>query len=122
MSTAAPATQTSKTVTVKDVQRVAVPGLGNVTATSGIVGSSGTQSLLATINGLDLTTDTPAVVLVQPRQSVNQLSGFSDEFAVQVIDTSTTELQVLVRRVDTNSGWGQELRLDIFILDSVLNA
>jgi hypothetical protein len=117
MSTPVPATQTSKTVTVQAVQRVAVPGLGNVTAGSVIAGSSQAQDLLFTIAGLSLTTDTPTVVLLQPRQSVNQLSGFSDEFAVQVLTTSETELQVLVRRVDMASGWAQELRLDVFIVD-----
>jgi len=57
-------------------------------------------------------------VLLQPRQATNQNLGHSDEFAVQVITTSATELLVLIRRLDTNSGWGQELRLDIFIVDS----
>ena len=48
--------------------------------------------------------------------SLGQRTG---EFAVQVISTSATELLVLIRRLDTNAGWGQELRLDIFIVDSV---
>lgn len=131
---AAPATQTSKTVPVQDVQLFSlgqrtdkagplavVPGLGNVVATFCIAGSSSTQDLLLTITGLSLTTDTPAVVLLQPRQSVNQDFGFTDEFAVQVIDTSATELLVRIQRLDSNSGWGQDLRLDIFIVDSVIN-
>ena len=48
---------------------------------------------------------------------MNLNQGFSDEFVTQVITTSKTEIQVLVRRVDTNSGWGQHLRLDLFIVD-----
>ena len=130
MATAAPASQTSKTVPVQDVQHFSlgqrtdqagplavVPGLGNVTAGFCIAGSSSTQDLLLTITGLDLTTDTPAVVLLQSRQSANQDFGFPDEFAVQVIDTSATELLVRIQRLDSNSGWGQELRLDVFIID-----
>jgi hypothetical protein len=98
-----------------------VPGLGNVVATfCTIPGGSPTQELLLTVTGLHLTTNTPAVVLVQPRQSVNQNLGHSDEFAVQVISTSKTQLLVLIRRLDTNSGWAQELRLDIFIVDSAV--
>jgi hypothetical protein len=50
-------------------------------------------------------------------QAVNQNVGWPDEYAVQVISTSKTEIQVLVRRLDLNSGWGQSLRLDFFIVD-----
>lgn len=130
MTTAGPAAQASTTVNVQDVQVLslgqrtgeakalaAVPGLGNVVATTVTVPGSASQELLVVIKGLSLSTDTPAVVLVQPRQSVNQNLGFPDEFAVQVITTSKTEIQVLVRRVDANSGWGQNLRLDFFIVD-----
>jgi len=99
----------------------AVPGLGNVVATYCLAGSSTTQELTLTIAGFSLTTDTPAVVLIQPRQSVDQDFGFPDEFAVQVIDTSATQIVVRIRRLDSNSGWGQDLRLDIFIVDSVIN-
>jgi hypothetical protein len=130
MTTAGPAAQTSATVNAQDVQVVslgqrtgqaealaAVPGLGNVTATSVTLPPSASQELLVAVKGLNLTTDTPAVVLVQPRQAVNQNLGWSDEFAVQVITTSKTEIQVLVRRLDASSGWGQDLRLDFLIVD-----
>jgi len=95
-----------------------VPGLGNVTATTVTLqqGSPG-PALLVVVQGLSLTTDTPRVVLVQPRQSVNQNQGFSDEFVTQVITTSKTQIQLLVRRVDAAQGWGQHLRLDLFIVD-----
>jgi hypothetical protein len=134
MTTARPATETRKTVSVQDVQLYSlgqrtdkagplamVPGLGNVVATFCIAGSSSSPQLLLTITGLNLTTATPAVVLLQPRQSANQDFGFHDEFAVQVIDTSRTELLVRIQRLDANGGWGQDLRLDIFIVDSVIN-
>jgi len=131
MTTAGPAAQASTTVSAQDARvfslgqqasevegHAVVPGLGNVTATSVTLqqGSSG-QELLVVIQGLNLTTATPTVVLVQTRQSVNQNQGFSDEFVTQVITTSKTQIQVLVRRVDAASGWGQHLRLDLFIVD-----
>jgi hypothetical protein len=130
MTTAGPAAQPSATVNAQDVQvfslgqrtgetqaLAAVPGLGNVTATSVTLTPSASQDLLVVVQGLNLTTDTPAVVLVQPRQAVNQNLGWSDEFAVQVITTSKTEIRVLVRRLDASSGWGQDLRLDFLIVD-----
>jgi hypothetical protein len=120
----------STTVNVQDVRvsqlgphaaeagaHASVPGLGNVTAASVTVPPSASQQLLVVVRGLSLTTNTPAVVLVQPRQAVNQNMGWADEYAVQVITTSKTEIQVLVRRLDLNSGWGQSLRLDFFIVD-----
>jgi hypothetical protein len=120
----------STTVNVQDVRvsplgphaaeagaHAAVPGLGNVTAASVTVPPSASQQLLVVVKGLSLSTNTPAVVLVQPRQAVNQNMGWADEYAVQVITTSKTEIQVLVRRLDLNSGWGQSLRLDFFIVD-----
>ena len=134
MTTAVPVTQADRTVTVQDMQvfslgqrpevvgpEAFVPGLGNAVATYAILGSSSSQELKVRIAGLSLTTDTPAVVMLQPRQSANQDFGYHDEFAVQVIDTSRSELLVLIRRLDLNSGWGQQLRLDIFIVDSVIN-
>ena len=130
MTTAGSAARGSTTVNAQNVrvlslgQRTgepealdAVPGLGNVTVTSVTLPPSANQQMLVVVQGLNLTTNTPAVVLVQPRQSVNQNLDWSDEFAVQVITTSTTEIQVLVRRLDMNSGWGQNLRLDFFIVD-----
>jgi hypothetical protein len=130
MTTAGPAAQASATVNVQDVRLLslgqrtdeatalaAVPGLGNVTAMSVTLPPSANQDLFVVVQGLNLTTNTPAVVLVQPRQSVNQNMGWSDEFTVQVITTSTTKIQVLVRRLDANSGWAQHLRLDFFIID-----
>ena len=132
MTATAAVLPTSRTVSVQDVQLftlgqrtdkagplAVIPGLGNVVATFCIAGPSATRQLLLTITGLNLRTATPAVVLIQPRQSVSQDFGFPDQFAVQVIDTSATQLLVRIQRLDCDSGWGQELRLDIFIVDSV---
>jgi hypothetical protein len=129
MATAESAAQASTTVSAQDVRVFSpgqqahaagaqVPGLGNVTATTiTLAQGSPTQELLVVVKGLNLTTATPTVVLVQPRQSVNQNKGWSDEFVTQVITTSKTEIQVLVRRVDKNAQWGQHLRLDLLIVD-----
>jgi hypothetical protein len=130
MTTPGPTAQASATVSAQDMQvfslgeraagaeaLAAVPGLGNVTATSVTLPPSANQEMLVVVNGLNLTTNTPKVVLVQPRQGVNQNLDWSDEYAVQVITTSKTEIQVLVRRLDMNSGWGQNLRLDFLIVD-----
>ena len=129
MATAESAAQASTTVSAQDVRVFSpgqqahaagaqVPGLGNVTATTiTLTQGSPTQQLLVVVKGLNLTTATPTVVLVQPRQSVNQNQGWSDAFVTQVITTSKTEIQVLVRRVDKNAEWGQHLRLDLLIVD-----
>jgi hypothetical protein len=130
MTTAGPAAQASATVNVQEVRSLSlsgpvgqaeahavVPGLGNVTATTVTVPPSTSQEMLVVVQGLSLTTNTPAVVLVQPRQAVNQNMGWSDEYAVQVITTSKTQIQLLVRRLDLNTGWGQNLRLDLLIVD-----
>jgi hypothetical protein len=135
MTASAAVIQPSKTVAVQDVQFFTlgqrtdkagplsvIPGLGNVVATFCVAGPSPAPQLLLTITGLNLRTATPAVVLLQPRQSVSQEFGFSDQFAVQVIDTSATQLLVRILRLDSNSGWEQQLRLDIFIVDSVINS
>jgi hypothetical protein len=132
MTTAAPAKETSRTVSVQDMRVYPVgqpaagvapraTALGNVVATWCIAGSSASQQLNLTIAGFALTTDTPSTVLMQPRQSDNQDHGFPDEFAVQVITTSATEMLVRIRRLDSASGWGQDLRLDIFVVDDVAN-
>jgi hypothetical protein len=129
MATTGSAAQASTTVSAQDVRVFSpgqqahaagaqVPGLGNVTATTiTLAQGSPTQDLLVVVKGLNLTTATPTVVLVQPRQSVNQNKGWSDAFVTQVITTSKTEIQVLVRRVDENAKWGQHLRLDLLIVD-----
>jgi hypothetical protein len=88
-----------------------------VTYGSAIVGSSPTPGLRFTITGLTLDSGTPNVVLFQPQQSADQDNGWSDEFAVQVITTSTTQITGRVLRLDIpNSGWGQDLRLDFVII------
>ncbi len=107
---------------------VPVPGLGNVDVGIVDVGSSpGTLDL--TITGFSFSTLTPFVILLQPRQNQftdNQNNGFPDEFATQVIDTGFNDasnsnfIEVLITRVDPDNegqGWGQDLELDIFVIE-----
>lgn len=101
--------------------RAIVPGVGNVTSTFAFVGASGSQEQTYNLTGLHLSTPFPAAVMVHPRQSDNRELGYHDQFAVQVITTSTTVIRVRVRRLDQNSGWGQNLRLDLLIFDQVNN-
>ncbi len=101
--------------------RVFVPGLGNVVSTFAFVGSSPTNYLNVTITNLHLSTPFPASIQVQTRQSDNRDFGFRDEFAVQVITTNTNSMLVRIKRLDQNTGWGQNLRLDILIFDQVNN-
>lgn len=105
---------------------VAVPGLGNVTSTFVDVGSNGQDAdILLTITGLNFTTSLPATVLLQPRQNANEDFGFPDQFAVQVISTDFQSILCRIRRIDPGSdsphGWGQDLRLDILVVDFVNN-
>jgi hypothetical protein len=96
---------------------VVIPGLGNVVNTFALVGGSATNEKTFIIAGLNLTTPTPATILIQPRQSDNQELGYHDEFAVQVIETGTDHIKVRIKRLDSTVGWGQNLRLDILIID-----
>jgi hypothetical protein len=107
---------------------VPVPGLGNVDVAIVDVGpSSGTLDF--TITNFSFSTLTPFVILLQPRQNHftdNQNNGFPDEFATQVIATgfddatSSNFIEVLITRVDPDNegqGWGQDLELDIFVIE-----
>ena len=98
-------------------EAVAVPGLGNVVANRYTIGASTTNNRTYTLGGFNLTTDVPRVVLIQPRQIANQELNFSDQFAVQVITTARNSIRCRVRRLDTNQGWGQEMGLDLFIVE-----
>jgi hypothetical protein len=98
-----------------------VPGLGNVVTTFVDVGPNNTRDLLLTITGFSLSTDVPATVLMQPRQNANQNFGFPDQFNVMVITTARNQILVRIERADANGGWGQDLRLDILIVDRVNN-
>jgi hypothetical protein len=93
-------------------ERVFVQGLGYVDSDFYNIGRSTTNNAGFRLQ-VSLGTNSPAVVLIQPRQFVNEV--YPDQFAVQVVATSTSEIACRVRRVDADTGWGQELRLDMFI-------
>ncbi|ELS00362.1 hypothetical protein Xen7305DRAFT_00000620 [Xenococcus sp. PCC 7305] len=62
----------------------------------------------------------PSVVICQARQSTNFDRGYTDQFAIQVIETATTFIRFRVRRIDDgtgSSGWGQNLRVDILVIN-----
>lgn len=99
----------------------AIPGLGNVVSTFALAGPCDTNELKLSIVGLQLTTANPAVVLMQPRQNDNADFGFPDEFAVIVNTTSADHLLVTIKRLDGDSGWAQNLRVDMLIIDQVNN-
>ena len=100
---------------------VVVPCLGNVVSTFVDVGSSSTQELTLIMTGLSLSTDVPSTVICQPRQNANEDFQFPDEFNVQVVTTAADQIVVRIRRADSDSGWGQDLRLDLLIFDAVNN-
>jgi hypothetical protein len=100
-------------------EQALVPGLGNTTHFLVRVGPSSTPGFRLTITGLNLTTIYPTTVLLAARQgpNENQDFGFQDEFAVQVIRSTTTTLLCRILRLDQNSGWGQNLHLSGIIVD-----
>lgn len=100
-------------------EQALVPGLGNTTHFLVRVGPSSTPGFRLTITGLSLTTSYPTTVLLTPRQgpNENQDFGFSDEFSVQVIRSTTTSVLCRILRIDANSGWGQNLHLSGLIVD-----
>jgi hypothetical protein len=61
------------------------------------------------------------VVLLQPRQSDHRDLNLNDEFAVEVITTAKDNIVILIRRLDSATGWSQNLRIDVFIVDNVVN-
>jgi hypothetical protein len=102
---------------VQAAPSVAITGLGNIVSTFAFAGSSTTNQKTVVIGNLSLTTPVPACIQIQPRQSENSDQGFPDQFAVQVIETGTDHIRVRIRRLDSTSGWGQNLRLDVLVFD-----
>ena len=113
------AEQEAFNVLAEEVMQVVVPGLGNVTSATTAIGSSTTNAKEDSIGGFHFTTPTPAVVLVQPRQGVNAVLGFPDQFAVQVLFTDEHTIRVRTKRLDSDAGWGQNLRLDFLVIERV---
>jgi|SRR5579859_7909068 len=98
---------------------VEIPGLGKVTNAFAIVGPSTTNEHTFTVTGIQLATAIPATILLQARQGDNQDFGFPDVFALQVIKTDVDRLILRVKRLDSPTGWGQNLRVDMLIIEDV---
>jgi hypothetical protein len=82
-----------------------------------LAGSSGGDMVLKA-TGWNFGTPIPMVVICQARQSDNLDHGWSDQFGLQVIETGRDFVRVRIRRLDNNgSGWGQNLRIDMFIIE-----
>ncbi len=99
-----------------------VPGLGNVDIGIADVGSwPGPVEL--TVTGWGFSTPTPFLILVHPRQNQftdNQDNGFPDQFATQVIKTDFDSITILITRIDPDAegqGWGQDLEVDILVVE-----
>ena len=99
-----------------------IAGLGPVTSVFALAGTSAAVAKKLNITGFNFTTATPAVVMLHPRQSDNVDHNFPDQFAVQVIRTTATSILCLIRRLDVAAGWGQNLRLDIWVVDQFHNS
>ena len=70
------------------------------------------------ITGFNFSNSSPWCVLFQSRQGENVDNGWPDQFAIQVINTTTTSIRVRVRRIDNpehGNGWGQNLTLNFLI-------
>ena len=108
---------TARTVTVS-THHLVLPtsaGGGSAEAASFIVGSSPDNELTVTAKGL--TTSQPGYVFLQARQHDNLVHNYPDAFALQVIQVTADSVTFLVKRVDANLGWGQELQVDmLFVL------
>jgi hypothetical protein len=103
---------------LRDMNRqVVVPGLGTVTTTWGLAGSSATVAKKVNFVGLQLSSANSAIVMAQARQSDNQDHNYPDEFAVQVVSVTPHSVLCLIRRLDAVSGWAQNLRIDLLVID-----
>lgn len=69
------------------------------------------------VTGFNFSTSVPSVVVCQARQSVNLDNGWSDQFAIQVIETGQDFVRIRVHRLDIPGGWGQNLRVDMIIVE-----
>lgn len=79
-----------------------------------VIAGNSTGDMLLTIFGFDFTTP-PRVLVFQTRQTEN-VDDLPDQFAIQVIKSSQTQIVVRIRRLDLpGSGWGQQLGLSLIV-------
>jgi hypothetical protein len=71
---------------------------------------------IVTINGLNLPTSNPSVVLVTPRHSANASLGVSDNFSVIVTETARSFIRFNVWRVDSGQDPSINYRFGVAII------
>jgi hypothetical protein len=78
------------------------------------------NNLTVDITGLGKISDIGAIYL-QTQQFQNADLGYQDQFALQVVSVDQqvpqTTIRVRVRRLDQNTGWAQQLRISILVVD-----
>ncbi len=83
-------------------------------------GGSPENNLTVDITGLGKVSEIAAIYL-QTQQFQNSDLNYEDQFASQVISVDQqvpqTTVRVRVRRIDQNSGWAQQLRISILVID-----
>jgi hypothetical protein len=83
-------------------------------------GGSPGNNLTVDITGLGKVSEIASIYL-QTQQFQNSDLDYQDQFALQVISVDQqvpqTTIRVRVRRLDQDSGWGQQLRISILVID-----
>ena len=76
--------------------------------------------VIFTCFGIGFTAASPRTVHCQLRNSPADPTAYTDQFACQVVQTSPGSVTVRIRRMDDGtgaSGWGQDLRLNLLIVN-----
>jgi len=76
------------------------------------VGSSNSSVRVVDVTGFNFSSSDP-VVTCQPQDDSGADTGDRDSFAVQVAGTTKELVTLRIRRLDQNTGWGQNLRINI---------
>jgi len=83
-------------------------------------GGSPENGLTVDITGLGKVSDIASIYL-QTQQFQNAELNYKDQFVLQVISVDQqvpqTTIRVRVRRVDQDTGWAQQLRISILVVD-----
>ena len=78
------------------------------------------NDLTVDITGLGKVSDIAAIYL-QTQQFQNADLDYNDQFALQVVSVDQqvpqTTIRVRVRRLDQDTGWAQQLRISILVVD-----
>jgi hypothetical protein len=78
------------------------------------------NNLTVDITGLGKVSEIASIYL-QTQQFQNSDLDYEDQFALQVISVDQqvpqTTIRVRVRRIDQDTGWGQQLRISVLVID-----